>query len=64
MVAQNKTTPSEETARTDETTLSDQDLAAVSGGAKTQVTLEQWEKIVAQQIKNGTTKGGGASGSW
>ena len=49
-------------------TLSDIELDAVSGGAREQVTREQWERIVAQQIKNasssGSTKGGGASGSW
>ena len=45
-------------------TLSDVELDAVSGGKKEQVTVEQYEQILAQMIKNSSTKGGGSSGAW
>ena len=45
--------------------LSDIELDAASGG-RHEVTRAEWERIVAQMIKNGggSTKGGGATGSW
>ena len=44
--------------------LSDIELEAVAGGKKEQVTLEQYEQILAQMIKDNKNNRHGASGSW